>query len=69
MSMYDEFDYRKTQQLQDLKKCLAITSNYKVWQDFWKNMDVEIAQLYYENGICCVCDGDEKKIYYLREVV
>lgn len=67
MNNYDEYDYRKTQQLEDLKKCLRIVNNYKVWQDFWNNMSIEIAELYQQNGIACVCDGDEKKIYYLRE--
>ena len=66
---YNEYDYRKTQQLEDLKKCLRIVNNYKVWQDFWHNMTLEIADLYYENGICCECDGDEQKIYYTREVM
>lgn len=64
---WDEYDYRKTQYLDDLKKCLRITNGYGVWQDFWKYLNVEIAELYYENGICCECDGDKKKIYYTRE--
>ena len=66
---WNEYDFRKTQQLEDLKKCLRIVNNYKVWQDFYRNMNIEIAELYYESGICCECDGDERKIYYTREVL
>ena len=66
---YNEYDYRKTQQLEDLKKCLRLVNNYKVWKDLWSNMNIEIAELYYENGICCECNGNKKEIYYTREVM
>lgn len=69
MEDWSEYDYRKTQQLDDLKKCLRIANNYRVWTNSYEDMTLEIATLYYENGIACECDADDKKVFYLKEVV
>lgn len=66
---WNEYDYRKTEGLESLKKCLNISADYGVWQEFYRNMNIEIAELYYKNGICCECNADKNKIYYTREVI
>lgn len=65
--LFDECNFMKTEGLNSLKKALAIADDYGVWQEFWINMPIEIAELYYENNICCICNGDERKIFYIKE--
>ena len=48
-----------------LLTCMTkITGTTGVWQENYINLSLEICELYHENGIIIICDGDRKKVYY-----
>ena len=64
-SSKEDIDYQKNEGFKSLHWALThITSETGVWQENYMNLCIEVAEMYYKNGIVCECDADRKRILY-----
>ena len=63
----EDVNFMKTEGLNSIKTALKIYDGYSCWQESYKNLTLEICELYNKNGIACECNADAQKVYYTTD--
>lgn len=61
-------DYRIFKWIECIKELVTITNEDRKCNGLYRTIDIEMAYLFYQSGICCECDGDENKVYFKKEI-
>lgn len=60
-------DYEILKYLENLNELTSIKNEYGIWEGLYRTTNVEMFEIFYANGICCECSGDDFKAYFLKE--